>query len=203
VLEVSPTGGIGSILAGSLKILLSCLVMGRALWWLSASMSCTGYARTPLLECGLPTRRSCPNLVIAGRAHKARRNGLDKQLTEYPNCDREAENNIIARSLSDARGDVENLLARLRYDQGRSSTPWTVGEEFPRFTSRGPKAQKKLLDIKELEEIYGLKHWTIRTLCSQRKIPHLKLGRRVFFDPAAIDAWLQEHVRPVKEVDIP
>jgi predicted DNA-binding transcriptional regulator AlpA len=67
----------------------------------------------------------------------------------------------------------------------------------------GTNLKRKLLDIQELEQIYGLKHWTIRTLCSQRKIPHIKIGRRVYFDVEAIEAWLQEHARPVMEVHIP
>jgi predicted DNA-binding transcriptional regulator AlpA len=142
-------------------------------------------------------------MIIGSGTGKTRRNGLDTQHGKGLDHNRSAENNIIARRPTDSRGGEENLPALSRYDQERSSTPWILGEESARYTLRGPKAQKKLLDINELEEIYGLKHWTIRTLCSQRRIPHLKLGRRVFFDPAAIDAWLQEHVRPVKEVDIP
>jgi predicted DNA-binding transcriptional regulator AlpA len=140
---------------------------------------------------------------MAGRSEKTRRTGLNKRLVECATREGIVENSIIAQSSLDARVDVKNLLAGLWYDQGRSYTPWSLGEDRARSTLKGPKAQKKLLDIHELEEIYGLKHWTIRTLCSQRKIPHIKIGRRVFFDPAAIDAWLQEHVRPVKEVDIP
>jgi predicted DNA-binding transcriptional regulator AlpA len=128
---------------------------------------------------------------------------LDKQLTEYPNCDREAENNIIARSLLDARGDVGNLLAQLRYDLREYSIPRSLGEEPSRYTAQRPEAQKKLLDITGVEETYGLKRWTIRTYCSQGKIPFIKIGRRVFFDPVAIDAWIKEHARPVRQVDLP
>jgi predicted DNA-binding transcriptional regulator AlpA len=62
--------------------------------------------------------------------------------------------------------------------------------------------KRKLLDIEELEQIYGLKHWTIRTWCSQRRIPHIKIGRRVYFDVDAIDAWIREHARPVQEMNI-
>jgi predicted DNA-binding transcriptional regulator AlpA len=69
--------------------------------------------------------------------------------------------------------------------------------------SSGADLKRKLLDIKELEQRYGFKRWTIRSLCSQRKIPHIKIGRRVYFDVDAIEAWLQEHARPVKEVHIP
>jgi predicted DNA-binding transcriptional regulator AlpA len=67
----------------------------------------------------------------------------------------------------------------------------------------GASLKRKLLDIKELEQIYGFKPWTIRSYCSQGKIPYIKLFSRVYFDPVAIDAWIQEHARPVKEVHIP
>jgi hypothetical protein len=116
---------------------------------------------------------------------------------------RSADNNIIARQPADSRGDEENLLALPRYDQGRSSTPWTLGEESARSTSKEPKALRKLLDINGLVAMYGLKRWTVRSYCSMRRIPFIKLGRRVFFDPEAIDAWIKAHERPVKEVQMP
>jgi predicted DNA-binding transcriptional regulator AlpA len=67
----------------------------------------------------------------------------------------------------------------------------------------GANLKRKLLDIDDLVEAYGFKRWTIRTYCSQRKIPHIKIGRRVFFDPVSIEAWIQEHTRPVRDVQIP
>jgi predicted DNA-binding transcriptional regulator AlpA len=137
------------------------------------------------------------------RRPQGRGNGLDRPFVGYATRDRRAEQDILAGSPADARVAVEHLLARLRSSQGRSSTPEGLGEASSRSTPKGPTAQKKLLDIHELEEIYGFKHWTIRTLCSQRKIPHIKIGRRVFFDPAAIDAWIAEHTRPVRTVDLP
>jgi predicted DNA-binding transcriptional regulator AlpA len=59
------------------------------------------------------------------------------------------------------------------------------------------------LDINQLEETYSLKRWTVRSYCSQRKIPFIKIGRRVFFDPVAIEAWIKSHERPVREVQMP
>jgi predicted DNA-binding transcriptional regulator AlpA len=141
-------------------------------------------------------------MIIGSRAGKTRRNGLDMQHDQYLNRYRQVEPDILARSPTDARIDVKNLLAALRDNQGRYSTQWSAGEESARYTSQGPETQKKLLDITGIEETYGLKRWTVRTYCSQRKIPFIKIGRRVFFDPAAIEAWIQEHARPVKEVDI-
>jgi hypothetical protein len=66
----------------------------------------------------------------------------------------------------------------------------------------GASLKRKLLNIKELEQIYGFKPWTIRSYCSQAKIPYIKIFSRVYFDPVAIDAWIQAHARPVQEVNI-
>jgi predicted DNA-binding transcriptional regulator AlpA len=137
------------------------------------------------------------------RASNTRRNGLSPQHFEYLNDNGKIEQDIIAKRPIDARGDAENLLALLRYVQGQGSTQLGGYDESPPNSFEQPKAQKKLLDINGLEETYGLKRWTIRTYCSQQKIPFVKLGRRVFFDLVAIDAWLQEHARPVKEVHLP
>jgi len=127
---------------------------------------------------------------------------VETQHVEYLDRSRNIDNDIIASSLTDARVEAANPLALLRYDEGRYFTQGSVSEEVTRYTSNGPAAQKKLLDIDDLGEIYGFKHWTIRTYCSQGKIPFIKIGRRVFFDPAAIDAWINEHTRPVREVDL-
>jgi predicted DNA-binding transcriptional regulator AlpA len=88
-----------------------------------------------------------------------------------------------------------------------STTPMQLSTEArapqsDRIGTSGASLKRKLLNIEELEQIYGLKHWTIRTWCSQRRIPHLKIGRRVYFDPAAIESWIQEHARPAEEAHI-
>lgn len=59
--------------------------------------------------------------------------------------------------------------------------------------------QRKLLTINELVAQYGLPKWTVRSYCSQRKIPFVKIGRRVYFQPEDIEAWLKEHTQPVEE----
>ena len=113
------------------------------------------------------------------------------------------DNNIIATSLTDAPFDAESLRALLPYSERPDHRQWSVGEESTPYRVNGPEAPKKLLDIDELAKIYGFKRWTIRTYCSQRKIPFYKIGRRVYFDPAAIDAWIQGHARPVRQMDVP
>jgi len=88
-----------------------------------------------------------------------------------------------------------------------STTPQQIGTgtralQPDRIDTSGANLKRKLLDIKELEQIYGFKPWTIRSYCSQGKIPYIKLFSRVYFDPVAIDAWIQEHARPVMEVHV-
>jgi excisionase family DNA binding protein len=62
--------------------------------------------------------------------------------------------------------------------------------------------EQRLLDIDGLEARYGFRKWTIRTYCSQGKIPFIKVGRRVYFRVEDIERWLDEHARPVEEVKI-
>jgi hypothetical protein len=62
--------------------------------------------------------------------------------------------------------------------------------------------ERRIIDFNELCERYPLRPWTVRTYCSQGKIPHLKIGRRVYFDVLAIDRWFKEHEKPAVEVRV-
>ncbi len=57
-----------------------------------------------------------------------------------------------------------------------------------------------LLTIDEVSEKIRLKRSTIYKLICMKKIPYLKLGSRVLFDPDRLDEWVQEHnVEPINE----
>jgi hypothetical protein len=60
--------------------------------------------------------------------------------------------------------------------------------------------ERRLIDLKELCQRYPFKPWTVRTYCCQARIPHIKIGRRVYFHVDAIEDWLKEHERPAQEV---
>jgi excisionase family DNA binding protein len=60
--------------------------------------------------------------------------------------------------------------------------------------------ERKLLDIDELAARYGFRKWTIRSYCSQGKIPFIKVGRRVYFRVDDIERWLDGHVHPAAEI---
>lgn len=47
-----------------------------------------------------------------------------------------------------------------------------------------------LLDIPAVAERLGISGFTIRMMVRERRIPHLRIGRRVLFDPRDIDAFL-------------
>ena len=51
----------------------------------------------------------------------------------------------------------------------------------------------RLLNIKEVADYTGLSSDTLYTMVSQRRIPYVKLGRLLKFDPRAIDAWITEN----------
>jgi Helix-turn-helix domain len=57
--------------------------------------------------------------------------------------------------------------------------------------------EKILLNIDELCQRSGFKPWTIRGYCSQRKIPFIKLGRRVYFRVRILsDGWRRISIQP-------
>lgn len=49
-----------------------------------------------------------------------------------------------------------------------------------------------LLDINELAEHLGVTVRHVRRLVAERRIPYVKWGHLVRFDPAAVAAWLDE-----------
>jgi excisionase family DNA binding protein len=56
----------------------------------------------------------------------------------------------------------------------------------------GPVAVPKLLTIDELAESLGVTHRHIRRLVDDRRVPFLKVGRLIRFDPACGGvAWLK------------
>ncbi len=57
-------------------------------------------------------------------------------------------------------------------------------------------AVPKLLSVGELAERLGVSVTTIYTWTCRGRLPHVKVGRRVLFDPRAIEAWLAERARP-------
>lgn len=50
----------------------------------------------------------------------------------------------------------------------------------------------ELLDYKGIAAIIHLKVPTLRKMVSQRRIPYLKIGSRVFFDLEEINQWLDK-----------
>lgn len=45
--------------------------------------------------------------------------------------------------------------------------------------------------IEQAAEYTGLSVSFLQKLCSRRRVPHLKVGRRVVFDRTLLDRWLQ------------
>lgn len=50
-----------------------------------------------------------------------------------------------------------------------------------------------LIDLKTASEQLGLAKITIYKMVSARRIPHIKIGKRVLFDPQKLSEWIDEH----------
>jgi len=51
----------------------------------------------------------------------------------------------------------------------------------------------RLLSIKEVSDYTGLAVGTIYNMVSQKRIPHVKLGRLTKFKPGEIERWVKDH----------
>lgn len=51
---------------------------------------------------------------------------------------------------------------------------------------------QKLLSIKEASEYLGLKVPTLYKYVCSKKIPYVKLGSRVLFDPEKLTIWIEK-----------
>ncbi len=61
--------------------------------------------------------------------------------------------------------------------------------------------KRRLVNIKEAALYIGLKVSTLYGWVSEKKIPYVKIGDRVLFDIADLDAFIEKSkVKPVKEV---
>lgn len=55
-----------------------------------------------------------------------------------------------------------------------------------------------IMTLKETAEFLKVSTFTIRQLCIQNKIPHLKLGRRYIFTKEALIEWLENQMNQTK-----
>ena len=59
---------------------------------------------------------------------------------------------------------------------------------------------RNLIGVPECARWLGVSESEIYKLTSQRRVPFIKVGRLVRFDPVALEAWLKQHtVMPMPE----
>jgi excisionase family DNA binding protein len=59
---------------------------------------------------------------------------------------------------------------------------------------------RSLLTIQQAAQVTGIAVPTLYKWVGQRKIPHIKMGRLVKFDPGKLDEWIkQQTVMPMPE----
>ena len=60
----------------------------------------------------------------------------------------------------------------------------------------GPAVASPLLDITDVAERLGVSVRHVRRLVNERRIPYLKWGHLLRFDPVEIEQWLDQTRRP-------
>lgn len=60
-------------------------------------------------------------------------------------------------------------------------------------------AESRLIDITELSDRLGIPKNTLYDWAAFGRIPHLKIGKLLRFEPTAIEEWLVRHRMPFKE----
>lgn len=61
-----------------------------------------------------------------------------------------------------------------------------------------PARTRPLIEIDQCAEYLGVSVRHIRRLVAEGRIPYIKWGSKLHFDPDEIDAWVDEHRRPVR-----
>ena len=68
------------------------------------------------------------------------------------------------------------------------------------MTDTTPRARQALLTIDGAAERLGVPVRHVRRLVTERRIPYIKWGSILHFDPDEIDAWIDQHRRPARGV---
>jgi len=55
--------------------------------------------------------------------------------------------------------------------------------------------ENRLLSIPEVARFLGISQHTLYTMVSQRRIPSVKVGSRVLFDPVQLDQWIKQKTK--------
>lgn len=62
-----------------------------------------------------------------------------------------------------------------------------------------PESPRKLLDVKMAAERLGVSPFTIRAWLRQRRLEHVKLGRRVLVPETALRRFVERNTVPARE----
>ena len=75
------------------------------------------------------------------------------------------------------------------------------GRTGPRgdLDTRATTTARELVDIKAVALRLGVTVRHIRRLVAERRVPFVKWGHLLRFDPQEIDAWVDEHRREVRD----
>jgi len=68
-----------------------------------------------------------------------------------------------------------------------------------RTTTPDPDESLGLLDVPAIEQLTGLSHDFVRKLVYTRKLPTVRIGKRVFVRRSALSDWINDNTTPARE----
>lgn len=63
-----------------------------------------------------------------------------------------------------------------------------------------PTSARHLIGVEGAADQLGVPVRHIRRLVAERRIPYIKWGSRLHFDPVELDAWIERHRVPSRDV---
>ena len=66
-----------------------------------------------------------------------------------------------------------------------------------------PPVPVHLLDVPQLAEHLGVPESHVRRLVQERRVPYVKWGRYVRFDPKAVNAWIEANTIEARNHPLP
>jgi excisionase family DNA binding protein len=93
-------------------------------------------------------------------------------------------------------GSCSTSCERFRGARGLRARTTTFREDVLVLTEAETPQRRALMTLPEVARHLGVGERHVRRLVAERRIPHLKWGHLLRFDPEEIDAWLDQCRRP-------
>ena len=105
---------------------------------------------------------------------------------------------VFGRAISESSRKLQHAAKFQRREEPTGGTRRSWRRDVPKPSSDTTRPRTALIDLPAVAERLGVNERHVRRLVAERRIPFLKWGHLLRFDPDEIDEWLERarvHVR--------